>query len=333
MFSTEIPFFCVDMGTTRTRVWLVERNRIWAHQAADFGARNVAAGESKAWLEERLGQLLDRTEMQAREYGLSQAPSFIMGAGMITSPQGILEIDHIEAPVDAVQLAQCLRVCRLAGRDDLPLILVPGIRTGELRPQVEKISDVDLMRGEETLCVGLLDDGLLQSDTALLTLGSHWKWIWIDEQTRIAGSRTSMAGEMIHAIQTHTLIAGSLSQGRPEAFDLSWVNLGFKEADKSGLTRALFCIRLLQLQNQGTSEQRLSFLYGAFIRSEIDHLRTRRPERIKHILIAGPSALAEIWQAYIAEFEVAAHILTEDKQESAYLNGLRCLLRLSQISQ
>jgi len=333
MFSTETPFFCVDMGTTRTRVWLVERNKIWAHQAADFGVRNVAAGESKAWLEERLCQLLDRAHMQAREYGLSQAGSFIMAAGMITSLEGILQVDHIEAPADAAQLARHLQVCRLACRDDLPLILVPGIRTGELLPPVEKISDVDLMRGEETLCIGLLDDGLLQSNTALLNLGSHWKWIWVDEQARIAGSRTSMTGELIHAIQTHTLIAAALPQGRPEAFDSSWVDLGFKEVGKSGLTRALFCIRLLQLQEQGTSEQRLSFLYGAFIRNEIDHLRLRHLEGIKHILIAGPTGLAEIWQSYIAEFEIAAHILTEDKREAAYLNGLRCLLRLSQISQ
>ncbi len=187
---------------------------------------------------------------------------------------------------------------------------------------------MDLMRGEETLCVGLLESGLLQPGSLLLNLGSHWKWIWIDEENRIARSRTTLTGEMIHAIQANTLIASALPQQPPKSLDATWVQLGFAEAASSGLGRALFCIRLLQQQKQGTDEQRLSFLYGAFLQNEFAHFKTSLRMQTGGLVVAGASPLANIWKHYAEDEEVFTRVLLEADKEKAYLRGLRSIYKL-----
>jgi len=312
--------FCVDMGTTRTRAWLMSGAEIEAHRAADFGIRNVATGESKQWLEQQLITLLDET-YAARQTQSILCPTVIIAAGMITSAQGIAEVPHVKAPAGAAELAASIHKHQLQTRPEWTLRLIPGVRTGPLTASREETLDTDIMRGEETLCIGLLRTGALQPGSALLTLGSHWKWIAIDAEKRIAASRTSLTGEMIHAVQANTLLAASLPQHRPEAFDPEWVDLGFREAQRSGLGRALFCIRLLDQHNHGTADQRLSFLYGAFLSSEIEHL----PTRTRSLLISGPPDLARLWQHYLASTGISADLLDESARESAYLQGLRSL--------
>ena len=317
------PIFCVDMGTTRTRAWLTVGAEIEAHCAADFGVRNVAAGESKQWLEQQLCALLDET-YAARKTTSIACPNVIIAAGMITSAQGIAEVPHVETPAGADELAASIHRHPRASRPEWSLLLVPGIRTGPLAAGREATLETDIMRGEETLSIGLLRTGALQPSAALLTLGSHWKWITIDAEKRIARSRTSLTGEMIHAVQANTLLAASLPQRRPDAFDPDWVDLGFREATRSGLGRALFCVRLLEQKGHGTGDQRLSFLYGAFLSGEIEHLSTRT----QNLLISGPPDLARLWQHYLAPTGISADVLEENDRESAYLQGLRSLAGL-----
>jgi 2-dehydro-3-deoxygalactonokinase len=249
---------------------------------------------------------------------------------MITSDQGLVEIPHVEAPTDIAELARHLHVenFSLAGGDSLPLLLVPGVRSGFGLEGLAATFETDLMRGEETLCFGLLEQERITSGTLLLNLGSHWKLIWFDAQKRIAGSRTRLTGEMIHAIQAHTLLASSVPQQRPRMLHEDWVQLGYDQAARSGLSRALFCTRLLDLRGMGTGEQRLSFLYGCVIQGEMSYLTALRNERPVSLLLVGSAPLAEICAKYAKQLGIPADILSENNREQAYLLGLRSLYRV-----
>ena len=190
------------------------------------------------------------------------SPRYAVAAGMTTSAQGMEDVTHAEAPAGVEDLAKRMRAVKLSQRDETTLILVPGVRTGSLQVVVEDISTTDLMRGEETLCMGLLESGVLNSNMLLLNLGSHWKWIWVDRNRRIAGSRTTLTGEMIHAVQTNTLLAASVRQGRPVAFNREWVQHGLRKAQSEGLGRALFCVRL-RIPRQRERRIRGSHMYTA----------------------------------------------------------------------
>ena len=94
-----------------------------------------------------------------------------------------------------------------------------------------------------------------------LALGSHE----FDQYARVGSSVTSMTGKLIHTAQTQTILAGSVPQTRPDVIDRAWLEAGMREQRRSGLARALFCVRLLEQGSDGSPEQRLSFLIGAFL--------------------------------------------------------------------
>jgi 2-dehydro-3-deoxygalactonokinase len=330
MPDREPVLFCVDMGTTRTRVWITEGAHVWTSEAGDVGVRDVAAGQSRDWLAGRLRTLMESAAAEAAERGLATRPIAILAAGMITSPQGLVEVPHVDAPAGVSDLARHLHVqpFPLAGEEPLPLLLVPGIRSGASARRIAATLETDLMRGEETLCLGLLEQNRLTAGTVLLNLGSHWKLIWTDAQKRILGSRTSLTGEMIHVLQTNTLLASSVAQDPPRALDEAWVQYGYDEAAHSGLSRALFCVRLLHLDAQGTEDQRLSFLYGSVLQGEFAPMVTHwKDDRRERLLIAGPAPLAAICRLYAERAGVPATVLAEEDREQAYLLGLRCLYR------
>jgi 2-dehydro-3-deoxygalactonokinase len=319
---------CVDMGTTRTRVWLVRDQTLYAQAAGDFGVRDVAAGQTTAWLREQLAELLQQVVEKAPEM-----PVAVLAAGMITSDQGLRNVPQVQAPASVADMAARLYLDKIAISDvlSLPLLLVPGVRTGELATSSMGALQMDLMRGEETLCVGLLARARLRPDVVLLNLGSHWKYIWIDDQGCIARSRTTLTGEMIHAVQAHTLLASSLPQTAPERLDPQWLSMGFVEASQSGLSRALFCVRLLQLSKQGSAEDRLAFLYGAFLQAELSHMATFALTG-KELLLSGSDCLTSTWKKYGEEAGIRCSVVSEMERQEAYVNGLLSLFELSAAS-
>ena len=324
------PLCCIDMGTTNCRVFLTEGRRVWARVEAGFGVRDVDRGKSPNHLREKLEALIAEASQNAKRDGLITMPAYAVGAGMLTSRQGLLEIPHLSAPVSEADLARHMQTVspRLAG--DIELILAPGVRTGSLSTDLETALHSDLMRGEETLVAGLLATGRLQANGALLNLGSHWKWIWIDDQKRIARSRTALTGELIHVTQSHTLLASALPRNRPATLHEDWLERGGREARQSGLSRALFCVRLLEQAGQGTPEERLSFLYGAFLEMELMALGQEESlHRTESICITGPPALAEAWRRRLEEMRRTVPVIQEADRDQAYLEGLGRLFSLA----
>ncbi len=314
--------FCVDMGTTRTRAWLVNSVGIDSERAADIGERNVAAGESRQWLEAQLCRLLEETYRERRTH-MVDMPAKVIAAGMITSAQGLIEVPHVAAPAGEREIRAAVERHKLR---DWELMLVPGVKTAGAA-DVAGALETDVMRGEETLAVGLLSAGVLRANNTLVTLGSHWKWIAVNAEGRIAGSRTSMCGELIHAVQANTLLAAALPQMRPESFELDWVEMGVREVERTSLGRALFCVRLLELRGVATAEQRLSFFYGTMLEGELREKlkRLERGVRPVRILVSGSEALAMLWQRQLMTAGHFTEVLAESDREAAYLYGLRTL--------
>jgi 2-dehydro-3-deoxygalactonokinase len=322
--------YCIDMGTTNCRVFVTQGGRVWARVEAGFGVRDVDRGKSPSHLREKLETLIADASERARASGLTTMPSYAVGAGMLTSKQGLLEIPHLAAPVSEEDLArhmQCLSP-KLAGQ--IELILAPGVRTGPLSADLETTLRSDVMRGEETLVAGLLATGRIQANGALLNLGSHWKWIWVDDKRRIARSRTALTGELIHVTQSHTLLASALPKNKPATLHEDWLERGGREARQSGLSRALFCIRLLEQAGQGTAEERLSFLYGAFLEMEL--LAFSQDESLRDvgaICLAGPSALAGAWKQRLEQMDRKVQVIQEADRDQSYLEGLGRLFSLA----
>jgi 2-dehydro-3-deoxygalactonokinase len=315
------------MGTTNTRVWAVRGPDILARAQASVGVRDTARDGSPARMRAALREAIEKARQQASAVDAGFTPAYVAAAGMITSPLGLLEIPHIAAPAGAVELAAALRQCQFPDVCELPFIFVPGIRFGPRRGSLDVIVESDVMRGEETLCVGLAALGLARPPATILNIGSHWKAIHMDAQRRIHSSVTSLSGELIHAAQTQTILASAVPHDKPLSIDLAWCEAGMREQRRSGLPRALFCVRLLEMGSDCSPEERLSFLVGVFVAADLDALLGR--EMLgpgSPVLICGGGAVAEAWRHALDKVAIQAFTLHQDEIERALLAGLRSIV-------
>ena len=260
----ETCLICVDAGTTNTRVWLTAGDRVIARARAGVGVRDTARDGSSERLRDALRELIDQVRGDARDQGLGQSPGmchrsrddhFAARPGRSparSDPRRIERIGRLDATI------QFSRNHRSAH----PAHSWSSFRPATMRPGDCRNHGRDAR--EETLLVGLHALGLIEPQSTLLNLGSHWKVIEFDARARIASSVTSMTGELIHTAQTQTILAGSVPQTRQDVRDQTWLEAGMREQRRSGLARALFCVRLLEQGSDGSAEQRLSFLIGVF---------------------------------------------------------------------
>lgn len=317
--TKEACLICVDAGTTNTRVWLTVGDQAPARVRAGVGVRDTARDGSSERLRAALRELID----QVRQ-GFEQSPQCVIAAGMITSPLGLAEVPHVQMPAGLNELAAATRRYNFPEITDLPIILIPGARSGPRRCDPETAGTTDVMRGEETLLIGLHALGLIAPRSTLLNLGSHWKAIEFDQYARIASSLTSMTGELIHTAQTQTILASSVPQTRPNVIDQTWLEAGMREQRRSGLARALFCVRLLEQGSDGSAEQRLSFLIGAFLASDMDAMLSRGVfDSDRAVVITGGGVIADAWRGALAHSSIQAITLSDSEVESATLAGLR----------
>ena len=321
----ELCAIYVDLGTTQTRVWLMRGSTILGRVKKPAGVSDTARDGSNRRIRETLKESIEDVLNQVDD--TSSRPACAVAAGMISSAEGLLEMPHVPAPAGIRALAAGARWFEFPDITDLPILLVPGVRTGPVAVTPRTVAESDVMRGEETLCLGLSLLGVIAPESLVLTLGSHWKAIRLDAEGKIQSSITSLAGELIRAAQTQTVLASSVSSDWPEEFDYEWLAAGMKQQRRSGLSRALFGVRLLALANEGTAAQRFSFLVGAFMADYLDSLVTQGIlTTATRVSISGNQATARACQEALAQLSVRAVVLTAEEIEKGFLAALGVIL-------
>ena len=314
------PMILLDVGSTNSRAWLVSGGEILASRTAPVGVRDSARERSTA-----LVRATTRDLIAALLPPGARIP--VAAAGMITSSLGLADVPPLLAPVSAADLAGGVVQIDAPDISTLPILLVPGVRTAGSGDGVTE----DIMRGEETLIVGLLAMGMLAPGSALLNAGSHWKLIRIDERGRIASSRTSLGGEVMHAVQTATLLAASLPDGPLSAVDAEWLHAGSAAAGRDGLLRALFDVRLLDQRGTTTAGQRFSWFAGACISEDLQALlRTAAVHPGMRVTVAGPGAIPQAWTHLLTHAGVDAAALDSPLIERGFITGLMTVANIRQ---
>jgi 2-dehydro-3-deoxygalactonokinase len=316
--------------TTNTRVWLVQGDEVLAEARTSVGARDTARDGSPHRLEAALNTLVAGVRREGNALPVPCRPKVVVAAGMLTSALGLREVDHVPAPAGVAELAARVERHSFAAVTDLPVLLVPGVRSGPLHCERESVGSTDVIRGEEIIALGLHLLGWLPAGGIVLSLGSHWKAIHIDREGRITGSVTSLGGELIDVVTSQTVLAGSLPRQWPEQFDSTWIDAGVHESQRSGLGRALFCVRLLEHRVASTPEERLAFLIGAAIGNVIDTLLARRSFRPgTRVLVPGHPALARAFAEQLRGTSVDALPVSDTQVAHAVRTGMLQVLAQS----
>lgn len=318
---------CVDMGTTNTRLWIVHNQSIVDRIGEQIGLRDAAREGNNSIVRGSLAKLVSTARSRAAALGIRA--DCVLAAGMLTSPLGLWEVPHIPSPAGEQELARSLYKFSDPKTTDLPVYLVPGVRCGPRSPALEDLENTDLIRGEETIVVGLLQAGLLCPNETFLNLGSHWKAIAIDEHGRIASSFTTLSGEFIHALQTQTVLGSALPQGRFEGVDSEWLERGRRFESRNGMGRSMFAVRLLEQIYRIGPAPLSSFLLGALVESDLKSM-----ERVgalePPVIIAGAGAVPVAWQRILETIGRKSRQVAAEIVEQEFVRGLVRLFDLHQ---
>ncbi|GAB3064719.1 2-dehydro-3-deoxygalactonokinase [Stenotrophomonas tumulicola] len=312
----------IDGGTTTTRVWSVRGTRVLAEMRATVGARDTARDGSPEALHRTVADLLGQASAAAQECVPGWRAQDVVAAGMITSPLGLAEVPHLPAPADLHALAMGARVFSLAHVSSLPMLLLPGIRCGPTVPTVDGIADFDVMRGEEAVCLGLLEGGMLKDTGIALSLGSHWKLVEILDR-RITTCSTTMGGELLHVLRTQTVLSASVDNELPAAFgtgDMDMLQRGLRASEVHGLPRAAFMTRLLERVPGSDSRGRLMFLLGVVMAATLqaweDQLKGRQ------VLLLGARPICDAWHFALSAAGAEPRTVEPQEVTAAYVGAL-----------
>jgi len=238
----------------------------------------------------------------------------IMMCGMVGGRGGWSEAPYVDCPAGTREIAASIvrlenGTAALAGRD---LRIVPGVIDHG------SSSMADVMRGEETQIVGLLDS--LGGGTHTLCLpGTHSKWVQVCDGT-IRSIRTAMTGEAYALFRTHSVLAKLMPTDTPP-FDRAAFDDGLQRSgDTGGLLHHLFGVRTAGLLGRLSQMQSPSYLSGLLIGHEIRALKPH-PQCV-HLI--GNDHLLTTYSHALEAFSIGSCRHSEDLAAS----GLYRLARL-----
>ncbi len=271
----------LDGGTTNTRARLLHGSRLIATARRAVGVRDTVLDEpgtspssSGRARRESLVEAVRAVIDEVRGAAVSGVELEVVAAGMLSSEVGLVAVPHVDSPAGLDELAHAAAVVSLPEVHDQPILVVPGIRTSATKGP-EGWFESDVMRGEECETLGahatLVADGRIAAREPVLFLwpGSHTKLVAVDADGRITQSFTTLAGEILQAVARHTLLAASLPAAWPDDLDPEAAAAGARAAERFGLGRAAFLVRIAALSKVLDAGRRAAFWIGAAVAADV----------------------------------------------------------------
>lgn len=287
----------IDGGTTNTRciLWDSKKKKIDEEKRA-VGVRNTAIdgnnGKLKQAVKECLESLLANNSLQYDDI------QKIIASGMITSDVGIVEIPHLTAPAGLEEMAGAMVKTEFEDICPMPIHCIPGIKNAVNDVGLDNYEAMDIMRGEETESIAVIDKYFQNKPMLLILPGSHNKFVGVDSKGRITGCLTSISGELLAAVTNNTILAKSVGSRYVEksAYDKTWVLRGYENARKTGLGRACFSGRILNLFVEGNTDKIANYILGACLQGDIMAIQNSdaiRADQNTEIVVCGKEPLQQ----------------------------------------
>jgi 2-dehydro-3-deoxygalactonokinase len=254
---------------------------------------------------------------------------------MITSEIGLKEIPHLWAPAGIEELAASVEPVRdpAVFPVEVEVVFIRGIKNPYPPDATYRdIRRIDFMRGEETQVVGLLTHPDLPSPPfTAVVLSSHTKYIPVRGDSRIAGSITTLSGQVFEAIRQGTSIGKSVEAPECEEegdLDQGIVDTAYDAVAEAGFLRTLLMPRFLEVLLHVPAPARRLFLEAAIAAEDLRALRDFSllgyQEDAPFILI-GPDRRCRIFAHLLARYggrEPRIHqIIRSDDIDRLAING------------
>jgi 2-dehydro-3-deoxygalactonokinase len=274
----------VDWGTSNFRAFrLNAEGAVLARRSSPQGILRVGNGNFEEFLRAEIGPWLAEGEKK------------VLLCGMIGSRQGWVEAEYLPCPVGISDLANAVVQVPFSGAE---VWLVPGV----IGPDAAGVPE--LMRGEETAAMGMLD---AYGGAGLVCFpGTHSKWIQLSER-KIKSFTTCMTGEIYGAVRKCTILGRMMTSNA--AIDKNAFHDGVaRSGDIGGLLHHLFGVRTLALMGQLREEATASYLSGLLIGHDVRAATTGG--EVVHLV--GTAMLCGLYAQAIEACGGAAKVEDED---------------------
>lgn len=277
-------YITVDMGTTNTRISVVDEGKILRTIKYRAGIRDAKNNSSiiSETLKTGIGEI-------QKEYPHIEC---VISCGMITSELGLCNLPHLCVPCGIDELAKGIHITAFPEICELPFAFITGVKS-----QGKSFEDTDVMRGEETELLGLSQE--IEPDCLYVLPGSHSKLIYTDNLGRISRFSTELTGELMSAVSANTILNQSINLATDLETDYDFLKKGYLYAKEHGLNAAFFKVRILANFFSGTKDQLCSFFKGVVLCDEIENIIN---SKAKKVVIGGKAQLRDPMCYLIKEY-------------------------------
>ena len=302
-------FAVIDCGSTNTRVYLIDEDKVISKGEVHIGVQDTINSGSNQKLKDGIKEAF---EVAAKEASISlQDIQYAVASGMITSEIGLMAIPHLVAPVSLEELANHVQIVNDPTIFPLPIpvVLVRGIKNDCGESHWDNIRKIDLMRGEETQAFGLLAQLAPILPINIVELGSTTKLIHIDKEGRIAGSITTLSGQVYDAVKKGTFLGGCIKDDEKSPKDSEFyseeiVKRACDCVQKAGFLRTLLFTRFIQFTLPTTAQERKFFMESAIAADDLkifDEAQELGFDLNTDFIIVGNKGRSRIYEALIKE--------------------------------
>jgi 2-dehydro-3-deoxygalactonokinase len=243
----------VDWGTSSLRAYRLDAAGSVLAQRSTPAALLACQGRFEAVLAEQIDGWSD--------------PHIVM-AGMIGSRNGWREVPYVACPAGADAIAAGMLAFEAPALPGRQLFIAPGMSD---RPAgLHDTGTPEVMRGEETQVLGLLDALPGAGPHTLCLPGTHSKWITV-EQGRITRLHTAMTGELYALLTQHSLL-GALMDKEAGDDEAAFARGLETSRGSGGLPNQLFSVRTLGLFGELSGAAAPSYLSGLLVGHELNGL-------------------------------------------------------------
>lgn len=301
-------YITIDGGTTNTRVCLVKNNKITDKLLFCVGARAGIDDNAllKRILKTGITDILEKNNMSESDV------KAILASGMITSEFGLCVLPHICVPAGIKELHQAMERRILSDITNIPFVFMRGVKM--CSSDIEKI---DMMRGEETELMGIMEDD--ERDCVYVLPDSHSKIIRVDEEGRISEFSSMLTGEMVEALSQHTILKDAVSLENAQ-LEEDYLMQGYEYACKKGINEALFKVRVLKNILDCDLKEIYSFFIGAVLCGEVKRIQDHNPRKI---VLGGKKPLREALKKILVKKSSAEiRCLSDEKVNNSSTMGM-----------
>ena len=294
-------YITIDGGTTNTRISYVSDNKI-------FEIIKLPYGSNPRDKDKLLHNIFENVSLLMQKYGDVDA---VLGCGMLTSEYGLKNVPHIFAPAGIEDFHNNLYELNTPKLPKTKIYLIPGYRSSG-----DDFLKVNIMRGEETELIGLIDN--FNFDTIYILPGSHSKIIKVNQDGKICFLRSFMTGELRASLSRYTILNDSINLN--EDINDEYLKLGYEFTSENGINESLLKVRTMDILFHKSKSEIYSFFMGCVLQGEINEIIKSSENRV---VIGGQSQLKRLINTLLTTFSNKEIILMPDEKcECASIYGM-----------